>query len=302
MNFLVTGGSGFIGSHLVHRLQSHGPVTVLDNLSSGQRSNLQGLSCRFLHGSILEPASLENALTGVTHVFHLAAMVSVPESVTHPDRCHEINVEGTRLVLAAATRAGAQRFVLASSCAIYGNDPIMPKTETLPPAPASPYAQSKLAGEALCLSSPLPAVPLRFFNVYGPRQDPQGPYAAAVPKLLQAALAGSPLPIHGDGLQTRDFVFVEDVTSALLHAALHPEMVGPYNVASGQSISILQLAETIRTATHSTSSISHFPARTADVRFSSASIARLLATGWQPSVDLLSGLRQMIGQTLPSRL
>jgi len=296
MKFLVTGGSGFIGSHLVHRLQSHGPVTVLDNLSTGKEANLQGLSCRFLRGSILDPASLQDALTGVTHIFHLAAMVSVPESVAHPDRCHEMNVEGTRLVLAAAARAGAQRLVLASSCAIYGNDPTMPKTETLPPAPASPYAQSKLEDEALCLSSPLPAVPLRFFNVYGPRQDPQGPYAAAVPKLLEAALAGTPLPIHGDGLQTRDFVFVEDVTSALLHAALHPEMTGSYNVASGQSISILQLAQTILATTQSTSPITYSPARTADVRFSSASIARLLATGWQPSFDLLSGLRQMLSQ------
>ena len=297
MKFLVTGGSGFIGSHLVHRLQSHGPVTVLDNLSTGKETNLQGLSCRFLRGSILDPASLQDALTGVTHVFHLAAMVSVPESVAYPDRCQEMNVEGTRLVLAAAARARAQRLVLASSCAIYGNDPTMPKTETLPPAPASPYAQSKLAGEALCLSSPLPGVALRFFNVFGPRQDPQGPYAAAVPKLLEAALAGTPLPIHGDGLQTRDFVFVEDVTSALLHAALHPEMTGSYNVASGQSISILQLAQTILAATQSTSPITHSPARTADVRFSSASIARILATGWQPSVDLLSGLRQMLGQS-----
>ena len=297
MKFLVTGGSGFIGSHLVHRLQSHGPVTVLDNLSTGKETNLQGLSCRFLRGSILDPASLQDALTGVTHVFHLAAMVSVPESVAYPDRCQEMNVEGTGLVLAAAARARAQRLVLASSCAIYGNDPTMPKTETLPPAPASPYAQSKLAGEALCLSSPLPGVALRFFNVFGPRQDPQGPYAAAVPKLLEAALAGTPLPIHGDGLQTRDFVFVEDVTSALLHAALHPEMTGSYNVASGQSISILQLAQTILTATQSTSPINHSPARTADVRFSSASIARILATGWQPSVDLLSGLRQMLGQS-----
>ena len=296
MKFLVTGGSGFIGSHLVHRLQSHGPVTVLDNLSTGKEANLQGLSCRLLRGSILDPASLEDALNGVTHVFHLAAMVSVPESVAHPDRCHEMNVEGTRLVLAAAARAGAQRLVLASSCAIYGNDPTMPKTETLPPAPASPYAQSKLAGEALCLTSPLPAVALRFFNVYGPRQDPQGPYAAAVPKLLEAALAGTPLPIHGDGLQTRDFIFVEDITSALLHAALHPELTGSYNAASGQSISILKLAQTILAITQSTSPITYSPARTADVRFSSASIARLLATGWQPSVDLLSGLRQMLGQ------
>ena len=297
MKFLVTGGSGFIGSHLVHRLQSHGPVTVLDNLSTGKETNLQGLSCRLLRGSILDPNSLQDALNGVTHVFHLAAMVSVPESVAHPDRCHEMNVEGTRLVLAAAARAGAQRLVLASSCAIYGNDPTMPKTETLPPAPASPYAQSKLAGEALCLSSPLPAVALRFFNVFGPRQDPQGPYAAAVPKLLEAALAGTPLPIHGDGLQTRDFIFVEDITSALLHAALHPEMTGSYNVASGQSISILQLAQTILAATHSTSPITYSPARTADVRFSSASIARLLATGWQPTHNLLSGLRHMLGQS-----
>jgi UDP-glucose 4-epimerase len=227
---------------------------------------------------------------GVTHVFHLAAMVSVPESVKNPSGCHEINVAGTRLVLQAATRAGAQRFVLASSCAIYGNDPIMPKTESLPPAPASPYAESKLAGEKLCAESALPAVALRFFNVYGPRQDPQGPYAAAVPRFFQAAQAGSPLTIHGDGLQTRDFVFVGDVAAALSHVALRPEVRGVLNVASGQSTSILQLAQTIRSITHSSSPITHSPARPADVRFSSASIERLRATGWSPKYLLLQGL------------
>jgi UDP-glucose 4-epimerase len=166
----------------------------------------------------------------------------------------------------------------------------MPKTESLPPAPASPYAESKLAGEKLCAESALPAVALRFFNVYGPRQDPQGSYAAAVPRFFQAAQAGSPLTIHGDGLQTRDFVYVGDVAAALSHVAFRPELRGVLNVATGQSTSILQLAQTIRSITHSSSPIIHTTARPADVRFSSASIERLRATGWSPKYLLPQGL------------
>jgi UDP-glucose 4-epimerase len=294
MQFLITGGAGFIGSHLARHLESKGKVTILDNLSSGREVNLKGSTCRLLKGSVLDSRLLDEALTGITHAFHLAAMVSVPESLAHPACCHETNVEGTRQVLEAAGRAGVKRVVLASSCAIYGNEPTMPKTESLPSAPASPYAESKLAAETLCASAQIPAVSLRFFNVYGPRQDPHGPYAAAVPKLLEAALAGSPLPIHGDGQQTRDFVFVEDVVSALLQAALHPDMNGIYNVASGESTSILQLAQTILTVTRSRSPMEHLPARPADVRFSSASIARLQATGWRPSFPLIKGLSRML--------
>ena len=290
MKFLVTGGAGFIGSHLVRHLLPHGSVTVLDNLVTGNRDNLADLPIDFVQGSILDPQLISQSLVGVTHVFHLAAMVSVPESVKNPSRCHEINVTGTRQVLQAATRAGAQRFVLASSCAIYGNDPTMPKSESLPPAPTSPYADSKLAGEKLCAESVLPAVALRLFNVYGPRQDPLGPYAAAVPRFFQAAQTGSPLTIHGDGLQTRDFVYVGDVAAAFAHVAFRHELGGVLNVASGQSTSILQLAQTIRSITHSSSPITHSPARAADVRSSSASIERLRATGWSPKYLLPQGL------------
>ncbi len=294
MKFLVTGGAGFIGSHLVRRLLPHGPVTVLDNLSSGNRKNLADSKHDWIGGSILDPHLLAQSLTGVTHVFHLAAMVSVPQSVQNPSECHRINVEGTRQLLQAAQTAGAQRLVLASSCAIYGNEPTMPKVETLPPAPASPYAESKLAGEKLCANAPRFAVSLRFFNVYGPRQDPQGPYAAAVPKFFEAALAGAPLTLHGDGLQTRDFVFVDDVTSALTHVAFHPELQGVFNVASGQSTSIISLAQTILSITRSSSPITHASARPADVRFSSASIEKLRATGWSPKFSLSQGLPHLL--------
>lgn len=294
MRFLVTGGAGFIGSHLVRRLASLGEVTVLDNLTTGRKSNLQGTPCRLIQGSILETEKWNQAMHGVTHVFHLAAMVSVPESVQKPDLCRQINVVGTQLVLEAAARAGVTRVVLASSCAVYGNDPTMPKQEDLPAAPLSPYAESKWEGEKLCSSAPLSAVALRFFNVYGPRQDPQGPYAAAVPKLLQAALAGSALPIHGDGRQTRDFVYVEDVTAALTHVATHSPCHGVYNVASGHSVSILELAQTILSVTGSKSPIEHLPAREADIRYSSASIERLQATGWMPRFSLASGLKKTI--------
>ena len=297
MKYLVTGGAGFIGSHLVRRLSARGPVTVLDDLSSGKKENLTGLGCAFFPGSILDPAPLAEACAGATHVFHLAALVSVPESVSHPTRCHEINVEGTRRVLVAAAQAGVHRVVLASSCAVYGDDPTMPKTETSPVAPASPYADSKLAGERLCAEAKIPAVALRFFNVYGPRQDPRGPYAAAVPKFLEAARAGSPLTIFGDGHQTRDFVYVDDVTAALEHAALSPSLSGVYNVASGHSVSVLRLAELILALTGLRSEIRHAPARPGDILHSSASIEKIRATGWKPSFDLAAGLQNIVSAT-----
>ena len=294
MKFLVTGGAGFIGSHLVRRLSARGPVTVLDNLASGNTGNLAGLACSFLQQSILQPAALAQACEGVTHVFHLAAMVSVPESVAHPGECHRINVEGTRLVLEAASRAGAQSVVLASSCAVYGNEPGLPKTESSPTAPASPYAESKLEAEKLCARSALPAVALRFFNVYGPRQDPRSPYAAAVPKFLEAAHAGTPITIFGDGHQTRDFVHVDDVTAALEHVALSTAMTGTYNVAFGRSVSVLRLAELILALTGLRSEIRHAPARSGDILHSSASIEKIRATGWAPSLDLANGLQKTL--------
>lgn len=297
MKFLITGGAGFIGSHLTRRLSARGPVTVLDDLTSGKKENLAGLDCAFLRGSILDPAPLAEACAGASHVFHLAALVSVPESVSHPARCQEINVEGTRRVLAAAAQAGARRVVLASSCAVYGDEPSMPKMETSPTAPASPYAESKLAGEKLCAQATLPAVALRFFNVYGPRQDPRGPYAAAVPKFLEAARAGAPLTIFGNGHQTRDFVYVDDVTAALEHAALSPALSGVYNVASGHSVSILRLAELVLALTGLRSEICHAPARPGDILHSSASIEKLRATGWQPSFDLAAGLQKILSAT-----
>jgi UDP-glucose 4-epimerase len=255
---------------------------------------LADLKYDWIEGSILDPHLLAQSLVGVTHVFHLAAMVSVPESVQNPLECQRINTDGTRQVLEAAAHAGAQRLVLASSCAIYGNEPTMPKVETLSPAPASPYAESKLAGEKLCSAALISAVSLRFFNVYGPNQDPRGPYAAAVPRFFEAALAGTPLTIYGDGLQTRDFVFVDDVTSALTHIAFHPELKGVFNVASGQSTSILQLAQAILSLTRSSSTITHTSARPADVRFSSASIQRISATGWSPKFSLSQGLPHLL--------
>ena len=294
MRSLITGGAGFIGSHLARRLASKGEVVVLDDLSSGRTSNLEDVTCQFIQGSILEAKKLSEALQGVTHVFHLAAMVSVPESVQKPDLCRKINVEGTRRVLDSASQAGAKRVVLASSCAVYGNEPTLPKTENLPPSPLSPYASSKLEGEKLFASASLPAIALRFFNVYGPRQDPQGPYAAAVPKFIEAATTGSPLTIHGDGLQTRDFIYVEDVASALIHVATESSCHGIYNVASGHSVSILDLARTILRVTASKSPVLHAPARSADVRHSSASIDRLRATGWKPECDLHEGLKRTL--------
>ena len=294
MKFLVTGGAGFIGSHLVRRLSAKGPVIVLDDLSSGKKKNLAGIPCTLLQGSILDPALLTAACTGVSHVFHLAALVSVPESVSHPDRCREINVEGTRRILAATSATDARRLILASSCAVYGDEPNLPKTEISPTSPASPYAESKLEGEKLCAQAPLPTVALRFFNVYGPRQDPLGPYAAVVPKFLEAARSGTPLTIFGEGRQTRDFVYVDDVTAALEHAAFTPAMSGVYNVAFGRSVSVLHLAELILGLTGLHSEIRRAPGRPGDILHSSASIEKIRAAGWTPSFDLAAGLQKIL--------
>lgn len=295
---LITGGAGFIGSHLVRHFAGQAEVTVLDDLRSGYARNLDGITCRFVRGSILDDASLREAMAGAEEVYHLAAMISVPESVAKPVECAELNTEGTRRVLAAALAAGARKVVLASSAAIYGDNPTVPKLESMSPEPKSPYAETKLAGERLLetyrQSHGLGTTSLRFFNVFGPRQDPRSAYAAAVPIFIAKALRDEPIGIHGDGGQTRDFVHVTDVVGALAYAGASADMAGTYNVGYGRSQSILELAQEILRLTGSKSAIEHLPPRAGDVRHSLASTERLLSAGWKPKSSARSGLAETV--------
>ena len=295
---LITGGAGFIGSHLARHFAEQAEVTVLDDLRSGYARNLEGVRCRFLQGSILDAAALKEAIAGAAEVYHLAAMISVPESVAKPAECAELNTEGTRRVLDAALAAGARKVVLASSAAIYGDNPTVPKLESMPPEPKSPYAETKLAGEQLLeqyrQAHGLGTTSLRFFNVFGPRQDPRSAYAAAVPIFIAKALRDEPIGIHGDGGQTRDFIHVTDIVGALAYAGGSQDMAGTYNVGYGRSQSIFALAQEIIRLTGSKSPIEYLPARAGDVRHSLASTERLLSAGWKPQSSVNAGLAETV--------
>jgi UDP-glucose 4-epimerase len=297
-HILITGGAGFIGSHLTRHFAEQAEVTVLDDLRSGYARNLDGVRCRFLQGSILDNVALKQAIAGAEEVYHLAAMISVPESVAKPAECAKLNTEGTQRVLDAALNAGVRKVVLASSAAIYGDNPTVPKLESMTPEPKSPYAETKLAGEKLLAqytrAHGLGTTSLRFFNVFGPQQDPRSAYAAAVPIFIAKALRDEPIGIHGDGGQTRDFIHVADIVGALAYAGDSKDMSGTYNVGYGQSQSILALAQEIIRLTGSKSTIEHLPSRAGDVRHSLASTARLLSAGWKPQSTVSLGLAETI--------
>lgn len=294
MKVLITGGAGFIGSHIAAHFQGKADVRVLDNLRTGHARNLAGLEVEFIEGSILDRELLSRAMIGVDYVFHLAALVSVPESVERPHECVSLNVTGLLNVLEAAATAGVRKLVFSSSAAIYGNNPTVPKREDMVPEPRSPYAVTKLDGEYYCRqfaeSGRLQTVALRYFNVFGPRQDPASAYAAAVPIFLREALANRPLTIFGDGGQTRDFVFVKDVAAANVFAATTPGMTGVYNVGYGGQITVLNLARRIIGLAGSQSEIRHAPERAGDVRHSRAGVDALFNAGFRPVGSLETGL------------
>lgn len=298
MRILITGGSGFIGSHLVEHFQGTAEVIVLDNLRSGHRSNLDGLAHTFIEGSVTDREAVAEAMTGVNYVFHLAAMISVPESMAKPAECVEINVQGLLNVLESAAHAGVKKLVLASSAAIYGDNPTVPKLESMLPEPKSPYAITKLDGEYYLemfrREGRLDTASLRFFNVFGPRQDPKSAYAAAVPIFMQKAFANEDLTIFGDGEQTRDFIYVKDIIAALVHAATRPDLHGTFNVGYGTSMTVNDLAALIIRLSGSSSEIRHLPERAGDVKHSRASIDKLLDTGFHH----VSSLEQGIAETL----
>jgi UDP-glucose 4-epimerase len=297
MKVLVTGGAGFIGSHIVEHYQDRAEVVVLDNFRTGHRANLDGLRCRLVEGSILDRGLLDEIMPGTDYVFHLAALVSVPESMSRPLETVQMNVDGLLNVLEAASACGVKKLCFASSAAVYGENPAQPKVETMAPDPRSPYAITKLDGEYYCAlyarEKNLPTACLRFFNVFGPRQDPGSAYAAAVPIFLQRALAGAPLVIFGDGGQTRDFIYVKDIVGALAFASETPGVDGVFNAGYGASMSILQLAREILRVTGSSSAIEFQPVRAGDIRHSTADSSRLLAAGWRPSFDVARGLASL---------
>ena len=273
MRVLVTGGAGFIGSNLVRRLLSDGDeVVVIDDLSTGYAHNLEGLPVEFVEASILDEGALSRAASGVDAVAHLGALGSVPRSVKDPIASHHANATGTLMVLEAARREGAY-VTAASSSSVYGSVPDLPRIESLPTRPMSPYAASKLATESYVLaygtSYGLPTLPFRFFNVYGPRQAAGHVYAAVIPVFIDAALARRPLPLNGDGKQSRDFTFVDTVTWVLADA-IHRKVSSdvPVNLAIGANVSLLDLIEELEGQLGRSLEVEHRPARVGDVRAS----------------------------------
>lgn len=298
MKILVTGGSGFIGSHVVEHYQNKAEVVVLDNLRTGHRENLDGLECQRVEGSILDTELLDSLMAEVDYVFHLAAQVSVPESMSMPQEAVNLNVTGLLNVLESARKHGVKKLCLASSAAIYGENPAQPKVETQLPDPRSPYAITKLDGEYYCglyqREGWLATACLRFFNVFGPRQDPNSAYAAAVPIFLDRARKNEPITVYGDGGQTRDFIFVKDIVGALSFAAENPDVTGVFNAGYGRAMTILELVEEILSLTGSKSKVVHAPIRLGDIRHSTADPSKLLSAGWQPQFDVPGGLRHLI--------
>ena len=297
---LVTGGAGFIGSHLVDALLARGErVRVLDNFSTGLRENLrQSVALEILEGDIRDLDACRRAAAGCSGVYHQAALGSVPRSVSDPRTTHDVNATGTLNVFLAARDAGIRRVVYASSSSVYGSDAALPKREERVGEPLSPYAASKRAGEliaaafARCYGMTL--VGLRYFNVYGPRQDPDSPYAAVIPLFFKAALSGQAATIHGDGEQTRDFTFVSDVVDANLAAMEHGGAGDPapvFNVGAGTRTSINQLWETITEIAGRRLKALHGPPRPGDVRDSLADISRARAAlGYRPRFGIREGL------------
>ncbi|HEY5657561.1 MAG TPA: SDR family oxidoreductase [Myxococcota bacterium] len=300
---LVTGGAGFIGSHLVERLVADGwRVRVLDDFSTGREAHLAEVVGKIdlVRGDVRDARSVEEAVRGVEVVFHQAAIPSVPLSVAEPLRTQAVNVEGTLRVLEAARRGGVRRVVFAASCAAYGDAPELPKRESLPPHPRSPYALQKYTAEVYCRLYAelhgLETVALRYFNVYGPRQDPDGDYAAVIPKFVTACLAGLPPRIYGDGEQTRDFVMVDDVVRANLLAADAAGASGAVcNVASGRRTSLNELLALVLAHTGVGVQAVYDPPRPGDVRDSVACLDRAREVlGYAPGVAIEEGLRRTV--------
>ncbi|GAB6284837.1 MAG: SDR family oxidoreductase [Methanoregula sp.] len=303
MKYIVTGGAGFIGSHIVEALADRGDeVVILDNLFSGKKTNiepfLEGTRVSFVNGSVTDPEILRTAFSGADGIFHEGAIASVPRSIANPKATNDANVTGTLNVLIAAQECGVKKIVFASSSSVYGNTLTLLKQEDMIPAPLSPYAVSKLTGEYyLRVFSEvygLKTVSLRYFNVFGPRQDPKSEYAAVIPKFITSILAHTSPTIYGDGEQTRDFTYVKDVVQANIRA-MESSAQGVYNVAYCQRINLKELAARIMAITGISVPLTFEASRAGDVKDSLADISRAsVAFGYAPAYTVTTGLEETI--------
>ena len=298
---LITGGAGFIGSTLANTLISLGAhVRILDDFSTGHKSNVQHLDAEVFEGSILDETMLRKSISGCDCVFHLAAMVSVPASVDNPTRCFNINTKGTELMLHLASEESVRRVVFAASSSAYGPHAALPSNETMRPDPASPYAESKIAGEEavrLCATSTeTDAVSLRYFNIFGSGQDPHSQYAAVVAAFMQALLNKQNPQIYGDGSQTRDFTFVDNAVHANLLAASNDASLGGevFNIGTGASYSLLEMLDAMASTLNVSPVIDFHPMRDGDVPHSRADITKATeAFGYKPIVPFYEGISRL---------
>jgi UDP-glucose 4-epimerase len=303
MKVLVTGGAGFIGSHIVRRLLDlDHEVVVLDNFSTGRRSNLDAVASdiELIEGDVAELEQVEQAVAGCDAVYHEAALPSVPRSIADPLASHAANATGTLNVLVAARDAGARRVIIASSSTVYGSMPELPKRESMPTLPMSPYAVSKLAAESYCRTwfdlYGTETVALRYFNVFGPRQDPLSAYAAVVPRFIAAYKAGEPPVIFGDGEQSRDFTYIDNVVDANLAALTSADAPGRvYNIACNDRITLNQLATELGEIMGAAVKPVHAAPRPGEVRHSQAAIDQAQADlGYEPRISLREGLKRTV--------
>ena len=299
MKIVITGGAGFIGSNLAEELAKKHEVVIIDDMSTGRVENVEDLDLELVRGSITDPDMLKENFRGVDYVFHQAALPSVQRSIEDPVRANEVNICGTLNVLVAARDADVKKVIYASSSSVYGDTPELPKREDMKPDPKSPYAVAKLAGEYYCRVFNeiygLKTVALRYFNVYGPRQDPSSDYAAVIPKFANLCLAGKSPIIYGDGEQTRDFTFVRDVVQANV-LAMESDATGVFNVATGTRISINDLAGMVMEIIGNRVDCVYEVARAGDVRDSLGDISRASAGfGYAPRYGMEDGLKETIG-------
>lgn len=301
---LVTGCAGFIGGHMLERLVAEGhDVVGVDDFSTGKHENLAATAGRFhlIEGDLCDPAVSSQAVRGVSHVFHFASIPSVPRSVADPLENMRSSVTATVTLLIAAAGAGVKRVVQSVSSACYGNNPVLPKVETMLPEPLSPYAAAKLAqeyyGQAFSASLGLDTAALRYFNVFGPRQDPKSEYAAVIPKFITMMLGGKRPTIFGDGTQSRDFIYVSNVVDANLVAVFHPEPLGGsvFNIACGERIDLNRLVERLNLALGTDLPPIHSQPRAGDVLHSLADVGKAeQVLGYRPAVDFDEGLRRTV--------
>ena len=303
VNYLVTGGAGFIGSGIVGALVSRGErVRVIDDLSTGTEANLVPYRDRvdFIKGDIRDERACASAVKGVRFVLHQAALRSVPRSVDDPLSTDEVNVHGSLMVLQSARTAGVERLVYASSSSVYGDNPALPKVESMTPMPKSPYAVSKLTAEYYCRvyaqTFGLSTVSLRYFNVYGPGQDPLSPYAAVIPLFMDALKQGKAAIVYGDGEQSRDFTYIDDCVQANLLACTTPDIDGEvFNIAFGAKTSINQIYDRLSILMGRNIPARHEPPRAGDVRHTLADLTRARERlGYRPTTDIASGLDKTV--------